>query len=72
MTSWSEKREKSILKLSFFAGLLFALAELVFAVYSHSQSSLMDAVYDSSELVFVALTLFLTPLFHQPVYLFDY
>ncbi len=67
MTSWSEKREKSILKLSFFAGLLFALAELVFAVYSHSQSSLMDAVYDSSELVFVALTLFLTPLFHQPV-----
>ena len=62
-----EKREKNILMLSFVAGLLFALAELAFSIYSHSQSSMTDAVYDASELVFVALSLFLTPLFHKPV-----
>ena len=63
----SERKEKTILRLSFAAGLAFALAELIFALYSHSQSALTDAVYDASELVFIALLLFLTPLFHKPV-----
>lgn len=62
-----EKLEKRILWLSFIAGLLMALAELAFAIYSHSHSSLMDAVYDSTELIFIALILFLTPLFHQSI-----
>ena len=61
------KNEKKILKISFFSGLGFALVELAFAIYSHSQSSLMDAVYDSTELIFIALVLFLTPLFHMPI-----
>ena len=63
----SERKENTILRLSFAAGLAFALAELIFAIYSHSQSALTDAVYDASELVFIALLLFLTPLFHKPV-----
>lgn len=63
----TEKREKLILKLSFFSGLIFAIAEFIFAIYSHSQSSLTDAVYDATELVFIALLLFLTPLFHKPI-----
>ena len=63
----SERKEKTILRLSFVAGLAFALAELIFAIYSHSQSALTDAVYDASEIVFIALLLFLTPLFHKPV-----
>ena len=63
----SERKEKTILRLSFAAGLAFALAELIFAIYSHSQSALTDAVDDASELVFIALLLFLTPLFHKPV-----
>ena len=63
----TEKREKLILKLSFFSGLVFAIAEFVFAIYSHSQSSLTDAVYDATELVFIALLLYLTPLFHKPI-----
>ena len=53
-----EKTEKIILMISFTAGLLMAIAELIFAVYSHSQSSLMDAVYDGVELIFIALILF--------------
>ncbi len=63
----SEKKEKSILLLSFAAGASFAVAELIFSIYSHSQSALMDAVYDASELIFIALLLFLTPLFHKPI-----
>ena len=63
----TEKREKLILKLSFFSGLVIAIAEFVFAIYSHSQSSLTDAVYDATELVFIALLLYLTPLFHKPI-----
>ncbi len=62
-----EKREKAILKLSFVAGLIFAIVELAYAIGSHSQSVLMDAVYDATELIFIALILFLTPLFYQPV-----
>lgn len=62
-----EKREKRILLLSFLAGLMFAIAELIFAIFSHSKSSLTDAVYDTSELVFIAMMLFLTPLFYKPV-----
>ena len=62
-----ERKEKTIWRLSFVAGLAFALVELIFAIYSHSQSALTDAVYDASELVFIALLLFLTPLFHKPV-----
>lgn len=61
------KSEKRILMISFVAGLIMAIWELIFAVYSHSQSALMDGVYDSAELIFIALILFLTPLFHRPI-----
>lgn len=62
-----EKKEKHILWLSFSAGLAFAVIELIFSIFSHSQSVLMDAVYDATELIFIALILFLTPLFYMPV-----
>ena len=63
----SEKRETHILWISFLAGLVCAIAEFLFAIFSGSQSVLMDAVYDSVELVFIALILFLTPLFYKPI-----
>ena len=53
--------------MSFISGLIFAMIEFIFSIYSDSQSALTDAVYDASELVFIALLLFLTPLFHKPV-----
>ncbi len=67
MISENEQKEKSILRLSFIAGLLFAIGELAFSIFSHSQSVLMDAVYDATELIFIALILYLTPLFYKPV-----
>ena len=62
-----ELLEKRILLLSFLAGVGFVIVELIYSVYSHSQSTLMDALYDASELIFIISTLFLTPLFHMPV-----
>lgn len=62
-----EHREKQILMISFFAGLLFAVVEFIYSIYSHSQSVLMDAFYDGTELIFIALIIFLTPLFHKPI-----
>lgn len=61
------KTEQRILWVSFGAGLIFAIIEMFMAIYTHSQSVLMDAVYDASELVIVVLTLFITPLFHKPI-----
>ena len=65
--SSEEILEKRILLLSFLSGVGFVIVELIYAVYSHSQSTLMDALYDASELVFIILLLFLTPLFHRPI-----
>ena len=72
MSSRSRERSeellgKRILLLSFLSGVGFVIVELIYAIYSHSQSTLMDALYDASELVFIILLLFLTPLFHRPI-----
>ena len=62
-----EQLEKRILLLSFLTGVGFVIVELIYSIYSHSQSTLMDALYDASELIFIISTLFLTPLYHMPV-----
>ena len=72
MSSRSRERseellEKRILLLSFLSGIGFVIVDLIYAIYRHSQSTLMDALYDASELVFIILLLFLTPLFHRPI-----
>ncbi len=61
------KNETTILWISFVAGLGCAVVELLGAIYTHSESVLMDAAYDASELIIIILTLFLTPLFHKPI-----
>ncbi len=61
------KKEKQALLLSLTAGIVFAVIEFLFAIYTHSQSVLMDSVYDTSELIFIVLILYLTPLFYKPI-----
>lgn len=62
-----QKREKQALWLSLTAGIAFAAAEFGFAIFTHSQSVLMDAVYDTTELIFIVLILYMTPLFYKPI-----
>lgn len=64
--SKNEVAERTILITSFTAGLLFAIVEFLMGIYSQSQSVLMDAAYDSSELIIIGFNLFLMPLFHKP------
>lgn len=61
------KIEKKILWLSLGTGILFVILEFFMAIYTGSQSVLMDAAYDASELLMIGLTLFLMPLFHRPI-----
>lgn len=65
--SKQQKLERKILWLSLSTGIFFVLFEFMIAVYTESQSVLMDAAYDASELLMIGLTLFLIPLFHKPV-----
>lgn len=62
-----EKIEKKILLLSLLTGILFVVFEFFIAIYTTSQSVLMDAAYDASELLMIGLTLFLMPLFYRPI-----
>ena len=62
-----EKQEQIVMRISFWSGVVFALAELVMAIFSKSQSVLADTVYDSTELVVIGLTIYIIPLFYKPV-----
>lgn len=62
-----EKKEQIVMRISFWSGVAFALAELIMAIYSKSQSVLADTVYDSTELVVIGLTIYIIPLFYKPV-----
>ena len=63
----SEKTEKVLLWTSFVVASLIAIAEILIAIRTGSQAVLFDAMYDSSELIVVVFTLFLTPLFYKPI-----
>ncbi len=62
-----QKQEQLILKISLYAGILFVVVEILMSLWSNSQAILMDAVFDAAELIVIGLSLFLTPLFYQPV-----
>lgn len=62
-----QKYEKIILSISLYAGMVFVVVELFMSLWSNSQAILMDAVFDAAELIVIGLSLFLTPLFYQPV-----
>ena len=59
--------ESRILWLSFYSGIIFSAIEFIAAIYTGSQSVLMDAAYDSSELIIIGLTLFLVPIYTKPI-----
>ncbi len=65
--STQERLERRILLLSLWTGVLFVVFEFIIAIYTKSQSVLMDAAYDASELLMIGFTLFLIPLFHRPI-----
>ena len=63
----AEKTERTLLWFSFIVATLIAIAEIIIAIHTGSQAVVFDAMYDSSELIVVVFTLFLTPLFYKPI-----
>ena len=62
-----EKKERKIILFSLFAGLVLLFIEIVMSIETNSQAMLMDALYDSIDIIIVALTLFLINLYHKPI-----
>lgn len=58
--------EKVALNISLWASALFVVVELVMAVITSSQAVLLDAIYDSVELVMIIVSLTLIPLLYRP------
>lgn len=61
------KSEKKVLNISFAGSIAFLLAEIFFAVYTHSKAILMDCVYDLADLVMIGPFMLLVPLLYKPV-----
>lgn len=62
-----EKTEKRILKISLISGIMFVIIEFLMAIYSKSQSVLMDSAFDASEIIVIAVSLILTSLLYKPI-----
>ena len=62
-----EKKERKIILFSLFAGLVLLFIEIAMSIETNSQAMLMDALYDSIDIIIVALTLSLINLYHKPI-----
>lgn len=63
----SQKIESKILLISLLAGIFFALAEFIVAIYTKSHSVLIDAAFDSTDMIIAGFTICLMPLYHKPI-----
>lgn len=63
----SQKKEKLVLKISLWAGVLFVLIEIFMAIYSKSQAVLADSIFDGVELIVIVISIRLIPILHRPV-----
>lgn len=63
----AHKQETMVLKISMYACLISVLFEFLVAIFSSSQSVLMDSVYDGSEFIMIFITMRLLPLLYKPI-----
>lgn len=67
MESSREQLEKRILRISFAMSCILSAAEVIAAIVFRSNTVLMDAVFDSAELIMMGPFLVLVPLLYRPV-----
>lgn len=58
--------EKNALKISMYGSIFFIVAECLMALYTRSQSILMDAVYGGADLIMVLISIKIVPLLYRP------
>ena len=61
------KIEKRVMKLSMIGSIMFLLAEVFIAIYTHSHAVLMDCVYDLTDLMMLGPFYLLIPQLYKPV-----
>ena len=61
------RSEKKILRVSFIGSALFLLSECVAAFFTHSQTVLMDCIYDLVDLAMLGPFMILVPKLYRPV-----
>ena len=64
-TRTKQKKERSALNISLIAGLVFALLEIIIALYTHSQAVLLDGFYDGVEAVMIVISIGIVPLLYR-------
>ncbi len=62
-----KKTEKRTILFSLLAGIFLLCIGIVMSINTNSQAMLMDALYDSIDIVIVILTLLLINLYHRPI-----
>ena len=67
MESVREQLEKRILRISFAMSCMLSIVEVIAAIVLRSQTVLMDAIFDSAELIMMGPFLVLVPLLYRPV-----
>lgn len=65
--SYSIKAEKGVLNKSMVGTVVFVIAEVLCAIYTHSMAMLMDAAYDLSDLLMAIPFFILIPQLYKPV-----
>lgn len=61
------KQETMVLRISMYACFISVLLEFLVAIYSKSQSVLLDSIYDGSEVIMLSITMRLIPLLYKPI-----
>ncbi|MDD3339026.1 MAG: cation transporter [Lachnospiraceae bacterium] len=61
-----QKKERTALEISLLGSALFVILEMVMAIVTSSQALILDAVYDSAELIMILFSLMLVPLLYKP------
>lgn len=64
-TRTKQKKERSALNISLIAGLVFALLEVIIAIYTRSQAVLLDGFYDGVESVMIVISIGLVPFLYK-------
>lgn len=59
--------EKKSMIISLIAGVILVVLEIIMAILTSSQVILVDAVYDSTDIIIVIITMFLIKLYHKPI-----
>ena len=62
-----QKKEKKAICFSLIAGIILLIIGIMMSIKTNSKAMLMDALYDSIDIIIVILTLFLIKLYHTPI-----